>query len=343
VRKLVFHRQFPMMVRGQPYCAEKRIFCWNYEGGKKTKKVSVIRTALLIGIVAMAILITGCSKNTSTGIDSKRSTDTISVATGIKMVMVSIPAGTFQMGSANLGFTPVHRVTLGAFTMSQTLVTQEQYQAVMDTNPSFFNSGGKWPVDWISWYDAALFCNALSKLTGMDTVYTFTFISGTPGAGCSGLGNLNIDYTRNGYRLPTEAEYEYAERAGTTSDYYWGRNYPPTTTADTLAIDSNAVWSNNSPHSTQPVATKKPNPWGLYDMSGDLWEWCNDFYGSYSDSSQTNPTGGTNPGINVLRGGSWSGFYPASSLCSAYRNSDELDDLVPRDNIYGFRVVCGAR
>ena len=348
MRKLAFHRQFPMMVRGQPYRAEKRIFRWNYEGDPKTKKASVICTALLIGIAAMVILVTGCSKNTSTGIDSKRSTDTISVATGIKMVMVSIPAGTFKMGSTNAsidssGASPVHSVTLGAFTMSQTLVTQEQYQAVMDTNPAFFDSGGEWPVEEVTWYDAALFCNALSKLRGKDTVYTFTFISGTLSTGCTDLGNLNIDYTRNGYRLPTEAEWEYACRAGTTTDYYWGRNYPPTTTADTLAIDSNAVWSHNSPHITQPVASKKPNAWGLYDMSGDLWEWCNDVYGSYSDSSQTNPTGGTNNGINVLRGGSWSGFYPASSLCSAYRNSDELDDLVPRDNIYGFRVVCGAR
>ena len=92
------------------------------------------------------------------------------------------------------------------------------------------------------------------------------------------IGNLNIDYARNGYRLPTEAKWEYACRAGTTTDYYWGRNYPLATSADTLAIDSNAVWYDNSPTSTQPVATKQPNAWGLYDMSRKLWEWCNDWY-----------------------------------------------------------------
>ena len=220
--------------------------------------------------------------------------------------MVSIPAGTFQMGDSNTNFVniagssasmPVHSVTLGAFTMSQTLITQEQYMAVVGTNPSYFDSGRAWPVEQVSWFDAARFCNALSKLAGLDTVYTYSGVMDTSTA-------LAINYTKNGYRLPTEAEYEYANRAGTTTDYYWGRNYPPATTADTLAIDSNAVWYYNSPNGTQPVASKKPNAWGLYDMSGNLWEWCNDWYGSYSATSQTNPTGPTSGSSRVLRGGS---------------------------------------
>ncbi len=260
--------------------------------------------------------------------------------------MINIPAGTFQMGDSTINMTPVHSVSLGAFAMSRTLVTQKQFQAVMDTNPSFFDSGASAPlrpVDWISWFDAALFCNALSKLAGMDTVYRFTSISGTPGAGCYDLGNLNIDYTKNGYRLPTEAEWEYACRAGTTTDYYWGRNYPLATFADTLATDSNAVWCDNSPDSTQPVATKQPNAWGLYDMCGNLWEWCNDWYGDYSATSQTNPTGATSGDYRVLRGGSWSCYYPPSSLCSAYRSVDYIDGIIYRDSDYGFRVVIGAR
>jgi formylglycine-generating enzyme required for sulfatase activity/5-hydroxyisourate hydrolase-like protein (transthyretin family) len=249
------------------------------------------------------------------------------------LTMVSIPAGTFQMGDTNsaIGAIPVHSVTLGAFTMSQTLVTQEQYVAVMGVNPSYFDSGSTWPVEQVTWYDAALFCNKLSKLAGLDTVYGHNI-----GDGYTDL----IDYTKNGYRLPTEAEYEYAYRAGTTTDYYWGRNYPPTTTADTLAIDSNAVWYGNSPTNTQPVATKKPNAWGLYDMSGNLWEWCNDWYGSYSASSQTNPTGAISGSYRVLRGGSWSNGYGLVDLCSAYRlyfGPNGISSLV------GFRVVCGAR
>ena len=170
----------------------------------------------------------------------------------------------------------------------------------------------------------------------MDTVYTYT--------GVIDPRRLMINYTKNGYRLPTEAEYEYANRAGTTTDYYWGRNYPPTTTADTLAIDSNAVWYYNSPNSTQPVASKKPNAWGLYDMSGNLWEWCNDWYGSYSASSQTNPTGATSGSYRVLRGGSWYGTTTttAPSVC-ARRTATATSSRAAGRLIYGFRVVCGPR
>jgi len=255
--------------------------------------------------------------------------------------MINIPAGTFQMGDTNAnllnqlsGSSPLHCVTLGAFAMSQTLVTQEQYQAVMGTNPAYFDSGGTWPVEQVSWYDAALFCNALSKLAGLDTVYIG---DGTIDA------SVVIDYTKNGYRLPTEAEWEYACCAGTTTDYYWGRNYPPITLADTLALDSNAVWYYNSPNGTQPVARKKPNGWGLYDMSGNVWEWCNDWYGHYgyyNATCQTNPTGAVSGTYRVLRGGSW-GNNSASSLCAMYRGGN-----TPAYRYYngiGFRVVRNAR
>ena len=288
------------------------------------------------------------------------------------IAMDTIPGGTFQMGDTvtAVGAIPVHGVTLGAFAMSRTLVTQAQYSSVMGGNPAYFDSGMLWPVERVSWYDAALFCNALSKVAGTDTVYTFSSITGTPGAGCSGLGNLQINYARNGYRLPTEAEYEYACRAGTTTDFYWGMNYAPieypdtlidtltsvdsldtldTLTSidsldtlvsvdslDTVTIDSNAVWYYNSPFSTQPVATKSPNAWGLYDMSGDVWEWCNDWFGNYGDSSQINPTGATSGSSRVLRGGAWY-VDDARYLCSAFRQSLAPQGVI--DNI-GFRVVC---
>ena len=268
---------------------------------------------------------------------------TLTVQFGLKrpLTMVSIPAGTFQMGSANTALEalfgedaePVHSVTLGAFTMSQTLITQEQYQAVMGINPAYYDSGMAWPVEQVSWYDAALFCNALSKLAGKDTVYNYTGTMGT---------TVVINYSKNGYRLPTEAEYEYASRAGTTTDYYWGRNYPLTTHADTLAIDSNAVWYYNSPNSTQPVATKKPNAYGLYDMSGNLWEFCNDWYGNYSSGSQTNPTGAASGYFHVLRGGSWDFSLIPFYLCAACRYNDApVSNFDPSG--CGFRVVCGPR
>ena len=283
---------------------------------------------VIFEVVVAAVMLWGCgSKSSPTGTGGG---NTLSAGGG----MVSIPGGTFQMGSTNsaLYASPVQSVTLGAFTMSKTLITQAQYQAVMGTNPSYFDSGSTWPVESVNWYQAALYCNALSKLSGKDTVYSYS-------------GTLNdavvIDYSKNGYRLPTEAEYEYANRAGTTTDYYWGKNYPPTMTADTLAIDSNAVWYYNSPNSTQLVAGKKPNAWGLYDMSGNVWEWCNDWYGNYSATSQTNPTGATTGSYRVLRGGSWDYYhFLAYGLCAAFRGND-----VPslEYNFFGFRVVCGPR
>ncbi len=292
----------------------------------------VKRSGVVISILTLAALIIGgCTNN------SGSTAPYVPILPAIDTVR--IPAGTFQMGDTNaaIGATPVHSVTLGAFTISQTPVTQAQYQQVMGTNPSYFDSGRAWPVEDVSWYNAALFCNALSKLADKDTVYVYAHgvIDST----------VTIDYTKNGYRLPTEAEYEYACRALTTTDYYWGRNYPPDSNADTLALDSNAVWYNNSSSGTQPVASKKPNAFGLYDMSGNVWEWCNDWYdGNYSDSSATNPTGTTigsyvHGNWRVLRGGAW---YPNSAyiLSSAFRNEDSP---TARFNSVGFRVVCGAR
>jgi formylglycine-generating enzyme required for sulfatase activity len=260
-------------------------------------------------------------------------------------LMMSIPAGTFLMGDTNTQLlnagsasTPVHSVTLGAFTMSQTLVTQAQYQSMMGVNPSSFDSGSTWPVESVNWYDAVWYCNKLSKLAGLDTVYTYTGIY--QGSGYDTLASVAIDYSKNGYRLPTEAEFEYANRAGRATDYYWGRNYPPMTTADTLAIDSNAVWYYNSPASPQPVAKKLPNAWGLYDMSGNLWEWCNDWYGGYGATNQTNPTGAASGSSRVQRGGSWDdSTLVAAGLCAAYRNGSATIGA----NAGGFRVVIGAR
>jgi formylglycine-generating enzyme required for sulfatase activity len=251
--------------------------------------------------------------------------------------MLNIPAGTFEMGSTNATIdssgagSPIS-VTLGAFTISQTFITQAQYQAVLGSNPSFIKNGGAWPVEQVSWYDAVLFCNALSKQAGLDTIYNYAS-DGSIDA------NVVIDYTKNGYRLPTEAEYEYACRAGLLTDYYWGTNYPPVTTADTLTIDSNAVWWHNSPQATQPAASKKANTWGLYDMCGNVLEWCNDWFGSYATTSQINPTGSVNGSYRVLRGGScYSNF--ASNMCSAYRFQS---NPASSSNVDGFRVVRGAR
>jgi formylglycine-generating enzyme required for sulfatase activity len=220
--------------------------------------------------------------------------------------------------------------------MDSTDVTQASYQALMGVNPSDFDTGvsaPRRPVEDVDWYDAALYCNARSKHDGYDTVYSYS--SKYAGSGYDTLAGVVIDYTKHGYRLPTEAEWEYACLAGSTADYYWGQSYPPQTTSDTANISAHAWWYYNTPNSTQPVATKPRNAWGLYDMSGNVWQWCNDWYGGYTSGSQTNPTGPASGSSRVLRGGSWSGNYDFY-LRSANR---DYDYPIVRLYVYGFRCV----
>ena len=191
-------------------------------------------------------------------------------ANGVSFVMVSIPGGTFQMGSedsdADSDEKPVHQVTLSDFSIGQTEVTQELWEAVMGSNPSNFK-GAKRPVEMVSWNDCQTFITKLNELTGKK------------------------------FRLPTEAEWEFAARGGSNS---LGYKY-----AGSNSIDDVAWYTVNSGSTTHEVATKLPNELGLYDMSGNVWEWCQDWYGSYGSSNQTNPTGATSGSRRVLRGGSW--------------------------------------
>jgi formylglycine-generating enzyme required for sulfatase activity len=254
------------------------------------------------------------------------------------MVLISASGQSFQMGSNDASFPieqPVHTVSFTHnFYMDTSEVTQADYSSVMGVNPSYFTGDTNRPAEEVTWFDAVLYCNARSKRDGMDTVYSYSSLSGIPGNGCTGLGNLVITLARNGYRLPTEAEWEYACRAGSTADYYWGGSYPPATAADTAAVDTNAVWLQNSNNSTTSVGTKQPNAMGLYDMCGNVWEWCNDWYANYDSNSQTDPAGPASGSYRVLRGGSW--LSDSYSLRSAYRGG-----LNPVSRSYenGFRCV----
>ena len=285
------------------------------------------RCSFLFFALAVVALYGGCGKSNP----ADEGTDAITFA-GMKL----ISGGTFQMGSAN-GYSdelPVHRVTVSSFHMDTTEVTQADYTTLMGVNPSHFAGNPLLPVEQVTWYDAVLYCNARTKRDSLDTVYTFTSITGLPGYLCSGLAGLAVDTGRNGYRLPTEAEWEYACRAGDSAAYYWGGSYPLATAADTAAMDSNAVWWHNSPGISQQVATKKPNAFGLYDMSGNVWEWCNDLYGSYSSGAQTDPAGPSSGSNPVMRGGSWSG--DDDFLRSTFRDYGDFSGSY-RD--VGFRCV----
>jgi len=150
----------------------------------------------------------------------------------------------------------------------------------MGINPSVYTASTLNPVDNLTWYDAMLYCNARSKRDGWDTVYSYTSVTGTPGNGATNLVGLVQNLTRNGYRLPTEALWEYACRAGTRFTYYWSDS--------SSAIGTYAWVSQTTAH---PVAAKLPNAWKLYDILGNGYEWCGDFYKAYTAAAQTDPTG----------------------------------------------------
>ena len=272
--------------------------------------------------------------------------------------MKFIPAKgkSFQMGdtSASNNDTLIHTVSFTHnFYMDSTEVTQKDYDSLMSSTyteystPSWvekYGLGDNYPAYYVNWYDAILYCNARSKRAGRDTVYSYASITGIPGNDCE-LSNVVVDYNRNGFRLPTEAEWEYACRAGTTSDYYWGKDYKPypSTVEDSAEIDNNCVWWRNSynkgvnmpGYGTHSVASKLPNSFGLYDMSGNVYELCGDWYGSYSSSSAVDPTGPLSGEYKIMRGGSWNGdgeYITSNNRNYIYHSSE--------NNYVGFRVVC---
>jgi formylglycine-generating enzyme required for sulfatase activity len=176
-----------------------------------------------------------------------------------------------------------------AFCMKVTEVTQGEWQAVMGSNPSYFKDcGANCPVEQVSWEDAVGYANALSRREGLPECYA---------------GSTFAGLTCTGYRLPTEAEWEYAARAGTTGATYGRR-------------DSVAWYEENSGRETHPVGQKRPNAWGLYDMLGNVWEWTGDWYGEYS-GTVTDPTGPARGSFRVGRGGSWA--YDARYARAALR------------------------
>ncbi|OHB57723.1 MAG: hypothetical protein A2Y12_14110 [Planctomycetes bacterium GWF2_42_9] len=239
----------------------------------------------------------------------------ITTKSGISMVYVT--GGAFVMGDSSLKDAPPHNVVLGSFYIDKFEVTQEMYESLMGSNPSKW-SGKKNPVECVRWKQAILYCNARSKKEGLTPCYD---------------ANGRCDFSADGYRLPTEAEWEYACQAGKSGKYSFGNNVEGLKDFGWYKANSE-----KKPHST---GLKKPNSLGIFDMHGNVWEWCNDYYDPnyYKDAKLNNPYGPAKGVKRVLRGGSWKNT-PASCT-SAYRLAENpacSDICLGYDN-YGFRCV----
>jgi len=287
--------------------------------------------------------------------------DVATAPVGGHVEMIPIIAGSFAMGSPtnepgrssweNRRTASSGNVSINSFNMGVYPVTQAQYEAVIGINPSAHRVGGEresfveglntdnFPVEQINWYEAIVFCNILSMMEGLSPAYEMPNVWPSPASWTTDpdtwgtiptsidtrWNNVRMISSSNGYRLPTEAQWEYACRAGTTSIFYWGTGQ---VSSDQANFDASKDLYNGSPagvflNRTTQVGSYAPNPWGLYDMAGNVIVWCWDWYVSSYNSAggSNNPTGPASGDLRIARGGSW--FNVGVFLRSANRNAND--------------------
>ena len=266
--------------------------------------------------------------------------DANAIIESINKSLVSVEGGSFTMGSEvnERNEAPIRSVTLSSFYMLSTEVTQEQYKAVMGVNYSHFKSPNR-PVEEVSWYDAIVFCNRLSMLLGLEPVYSIEDSTNPSDWGevprilseasdKEKWNDIVANFSADGYRLPTEAEWEYAAKGGKNEDGFLYSG------SDNIL---DVAWTVDSLEGeTRDVAAKSPNKLGLYDMSGNVWEWCWDWYNAYSITDVDNPSGGSKvaTGRKIRRGGS---ICSDKRFCRISNRASSAPDVRGAD--LGFRIV----
>jgi formylglycine-generating enzyme required for sulfatase activity len=287
-------------------------------------------------LAASLVVLASCGKQAGGGSTAtadqtavpEKSSSPVEVVTASGVEMISLPGGEFKMGSnsGNPDEAPEHAVKLTGFLMDKYEVTQDMLAKVQLPNPSHWNENPKKPVERVRWRDAKQYCNERSTLEGLKPCYN------------EKTADWDCDYTANGYRLPTEAEWEYACKAGTDGAFDFGQ-------ADKLR--QFAWFADNAEEKTHAEGQKKPNRWGLYDMYGNVSEWCEDVYSPdyYKKSPAVDPVGPPSPGKDVqrvMRGGSWKS---SAEMCrSTFRQGQKTGDTDAcfYTDYCGFRCVRRA-
>jgi formylglycine-generating enzyme required for sulfatase activity len=275
------------------------------------------RTALLV-MAALIAGAAGCGRDSSATPDEEASTLALPVlqpSSGGEMVLV--PTGTFTMGdSAGRPDETAHKVSFSSFYLDRYPVTQELYAKLMGVNPSK-RKDPKNPVERTQWTDAVRFCNRCSELEGLKPCYD--------------LVTWTCDFGADGYRLPTEAEWEYACRAGGAGRYSFGD--------DESELPSYAWLKPHSQGKPHPVGQKRPNRWGLYDMHGNVWQWCQDWYGAdyYTQAPTQDPRGPPAGKMRVLRGGAWDSSPGQCRAAYRHKEFPVYSDACFGADSYGFR------
>jgi len=311
----------------------------------KNKKIKVFKWAAVLMLAAMVVF-TGCpnaagGNSGGSNIPPASADETYTVG-GISFTMKRIAAVTNgKVGHSDYSSDNAeHTVSLTAYRIGETEVTQELWQAVMGNNPSSFNSNpasgevqGKRPVEQVSWYKCIVFCNELTKQAGLgeseclyysDAGYTNVYTKGD--AGAKKEVYLYTAMNKKGFRLPTEAEWEWAAKGG--KEYKWAG------TDEESELVNYAWYSANSNNQTHEVKKRTANGYGLYDMSGNVWEWCWDWYSNSTPTGGQDPKGADSGSDRVARSGGWGS--DADFAARAYRDFSNPDYSF---NFLGLRVV----